>query len=758
MTVDNTKIDVLGKYRDLDDKNAQGEVLPQQETLNPTRVRDYLEKNGYTAQNFDQRFNYKAALDIISGKTAKGEVQMHDALTKAHAYLDSIGQGDLIEQPNEMSFASTLNKELTRRNELNRTNDLTEAYRTYHTIRGLAKRSIDIKAHFTDQRKEAQVNTNKGIKEQFGTLLGNIRTNYGNMTGNEKLITVGGLLVATIWFVKSENETVKKIRSTVWDALKFTGVAVGAGVGVNYLFKLFTGKTALTSLNEYVTSSTADNKLWTETFKTDAKKAEILQKSTVYMGDKDFMDMAQRYREAKANNSNEVRLATVSEKDMDPKEVFLALDTFFSRYPVERMEARYRNYTTRPTWMDVVSTEMAEDGRIRMDANLPSRMLDGAQEYATRGWNWLMVGEGLGIGRYLYLKVRGKNGSDAEVKDFLEELKKTSVMKESELDDFLAKLSSREAAGFKNALHGLNTDALSGVKFNEVPGDALYIVSPAKLDMVAGNEKAMGDAVKNAQDKADEYLKRKYPQLKDNIEKFRDNTAGCRVVENSTFYWFIKMPLPGTPEFDRKSLGLEVEKNSLTERAKGVFGFSEADNRRGKEIFGPNDVIDYSKFYRDSDRERFRLHFLVDSSQSAEIGKICDWYARKYKVLNKTNEEVMDALFNNEDDMKACFKETGVKPAMERKKALLKEIDSDLTSIERSAASNLKGDTTAKAALADELRRDKGYLFRLSILGDPAARSKVTYDPNKPEELKKAKEDYEKYCKDFVDKRNVGAL
>ncbi len=742
---------LLGKYRELDDKNAQGEVAPENDTLNSTRVRGYLDTHGFNVSakaedvesNFNQRFNLKTGLEMLDGNHTKGETEMHRVISQAQQYLTSIDLPTLLEENSEGAFRSTLNKELLRRGALDREQQIIEAYLTYQTVRQLALNLLIYQQKFTEKLEAQKTSTEKDLKESFTGVIQDVSKNYSKMSGGEKLAAVGGLLALTIWFIKSENETVKGIRDTMWSGLKIAGIGTAGAVGFNYIYKLFSGKTAYTAFSEYTSSTVGKEEFLTDTFKTDEEKAALLRKSFVYLGDKDFLDLSKRYREAKARGEDEIRLPTVFDRDMNPKEIYTALDVFFTTYPAATLETKYRNYSDRQTWLQVVVTETAEDNRIPVyHGNLPSRVVDNVKEYSTRSWNWLWAGEGFGVLRYMYVKAWGKEDTPEKMVEWGKKKFENSAMDETALAKKLEYEQPSSALYFKNALSGVNIDPATGVKFSENPGDGLYVVSQVSLTGVAGDPKAASDALKSAQEKADTYIKTRYPQLGDKVEKFRSVTYGVQVVGNSSYYLFIKMPEKGTSEYERRNLGLEVgEAHSMETPDDKIFtGFN------------------YNTLKGDALRENFRLWFLVDAGQTAEINKIVEWYNINYRSKNMKADEVMKIVFEDEDVKKKALQQTGVLPSFQRKEALYKDINDDLTAIERDAARKIKGDTDAVVAMEEALKAERGNTLRLSIIGDSAARTRIPFDPMKPNAIENIKEDYEQWCKEFIEAKNLGRI
>lgn len=551
-------VDVLGKFREKDAKSKQGETLPDQETLNNARLRSYLDKNGVKADNFDTLFKLPQALDFLDKGSTKGEQEMAFIIREGQAYFEKIGLPYLIEDKSPESFTSTLKKELMRRNELDKLGKLQQAYLSFHTVRELAFRSLKIREHSDQKLKEQKTSTEKGLKEEFAGVIEDVKKNYSGMSSTEKLVAVGALIFGSIYIMKSDNDKVKKVKDYIWTGMKI----VGGGVGLNYVFKLLTGKTGLDTLTDLTKDTAAKDSFWIDTYKTDGKGAEILQKSTVYLADKDFMFLSKEYAKAKADGTHKVKVPGVDEKNMSQEEVYMALDTFFSRYPAVKLEPRFRN--AKPDerkWIDVISTCMAEDGILEFKGDFFQRAVEGTKEYFVRGWNWFWVNEeGFGVMRSLYLKVRGVDGTKEEIKDWAEKnlkaLLQNEVLKEDELHALIDEKKMNKP--FHDLLRSDAVDTVEpAVKFLEVEGDSMYIMSKVTIDATTATDRTITDTLDKSLRQAEDFLKRKYPEAAANLNKFMDVSKGVRVAEDSSFRLFVRMPLKGGAEYIRKAVMLD---------------------------------------------------------------------------------------------------------------------------------------------------------------------------------------------------------
>lgn len=763
-----SSLELLGKYRTADKKEADGALLPENETLNPVRVRDYLDKHGFNLGNFDQRFNVGTALEIVQGKATAGEGQMFDDITKAKNYLTTIGLPTLLEDNAEGSFKSTLNKELMTRKQLDKENELFSAWQAYQTIRKMGRNRYQIESKTGEDIKDVQVSTEKSIKDSLKGVLNDVKKGWRHMSGGEKLMGLGALILTTVAFVKyaDENPTLKGIKDTLWKGIKVAGGVVGGVTAANFVYKLYAHKSIFTAFDDATKSSVGTDKFWTDTFHTTTEKAENMHKGMVYLGNKDFMDLAQRFVAARNDGSKKILLPSVPESDMKPDEIYAALETFFSKFDVDKLMDRYKSYKPPRDFKEVYSIELAEDGHLNIQDNLASRAVDDIKEYATRGWNWLLVGEGFGVSRYLYLKAFGKNGSDDEVKQYVEKLKaEKPVMDDASLDKWLSDTCGpKSSLFFKTAMKGSNVDTATGIKFEENPGDSLYMMSSVSYVAVGGDDKALSAALKTASEKTDTFLKGRFPEIAENIDKFKETPKVITVVSDGTLRMFVRMPLKNSPEYARKSLGVQVRPGGLTDLYRDQP--AQREEKHGVEIFGPTDKIEYAKLFY-WDQEKLRVRFLMDSTQPAQMEQICDWFTRKYNTSTLTKDQVSEKLYNDDKDRAEALQQLGLsapgQQGLARLENFYKSAESDIIGIEKGAAKNIRNAGSVLEQEMEGLKRGTpaipgGYKIRLALLGDNAAKAAVGYDPDRPDALKNLLASYKKWCKDFIDQRNAGKI
>lgn len=732
-------LDLLKQVREADE---QKEVLkdPENKSLHPDRIRQYLEENEIDAENFERKFNFDAALDILRMKKTRGEVKLERELLAARDFLDEIDVKGLLDETGSelMSerdpsvFESSLKKLLLARGKEDQEEKVLKAHEKYLLIRNLAYRRVQILKQFEVKREEETKEVTAGLKEGFAKKVEEVKKNFKNMSTAEKAVAVGAVVFSAVWlFSQSDNPRVQRMKEHVWKGLKL----VGAGVGVNYAWKLFTGKTAIAALGDWSKETAGSQTFWKETFDTDAKHAEMLQKSTIYMGDKDILDLAKRYRDAKAAKKEEVRITSVAESDMSSKDIYFALDTFFKRYPVEKVEKKYQKEDKDARrWDAVIATELAVDNRLEYKEDVGSRMYDSVRSGFYNGYNWMISYGGLGLSREIYKWKWGKEGSDAEIKEWVEQNGQNVVDDEAGLKRHLEKTTRhRSAKNYQDVIdHGHRE---KGVKFLEVTGDSVYIMSEVGIVNLGANEKDVAKAWIKAQKQVEDFLKKRFPDHKENINKYIVAETGAGMVNPPRFVQFARMPLPGTPEYHALNTGERSPEEMIEERELHIF---KGDLRYN----------DFQKWEQD----KLRIHYGLDASQDKDIEKIMEEISRRYKPLGLPILKVKQDVLEDEELRDEVLEKAGVTPKLRGNSALLEDIDE----IEKDAAADIKGKEENYARIIDELKRTRGYKVRLAILGDKEARKALNYDPSKEDAYEDLKDKYTEICEQYVKVRNQG--
>lgn len=793
----------LGYYRRFDDKeavNAEHELIPEKQTLNARYVSDFLSKRGITPENFDKNFKITTAIDLTAAKHSKGEAEMFDVLTKTKAFLDQRGLTDLVENMNDSTVKSNIHYELEKRNELQHEADLQRGYYTYRTVKAYCDRMFKIREQATVSREKEKTKVEKGVKEEFAGVMEDVKKNFGDLGGKEKmLVVVGGLIGAAMLF-SSDSPRVAKIRETVWTCVKIGGFA---WLG-NTLFKVFTGKTALDTISDWSKSNTATESFWTKTYKTNSEQAEILRASTVYLGDKPFNYLAGEYLKARNLGKNRVELPTVMSKDMTPEQIYTSMDVFFKRYPAEQLIKKYAQVKPPPTWREVVGTEMIEDGSIEMQDSLISRTADAVHSTVNNAYNWVapkakaageyissgglaqgmakggealggavaVVGKGIGAGakglilgvgagvggvasgvyeggkgvgkgvvagagevlsdvgeaakaawawaKDTYRKNFGKEGSDDEVKEWAEKsLKNWDESQSGDLEKFIREHNAekKKADGYVEAMRNGSFERVNDVDVKYVvrDGDSIYVSAGCRVPGVIGNEQGVLDAMKKSDAAAREFLKKKYPQVAEKIDTFVEFSQGVYVVNDNSYKVFVRMPLPGTIEFNQRNAGRWTPE--------------EMKKRKDIEIFGPDNKFEYAKL-EPWEQNNLRLRFYLDSSQTSELDAVCDKYTRMYNTKGWAIDVVRKRFMENDPDRDEVYKALRFERKLYPNRGILEANESRISTLERDAAAKVVGSDDVKNAFEVRMRKDLGTVVRLALLGDKEAMRIYNYDPS----------------------------
>jgi hypothetical protein len=696
-----------------------------------------MESKKFTVDNFRITFNVRSAIEILNKGGTNGETAMIATIENGKKILEGIGKGELFEENSEASFHSTILKELRINNILDKETDVMQAYQAYHTVRDMAEKYIKLQKEFQEQREVAKTGAEKSYQDSFNETIRDVRKNFGHMKGSEKLLAVGGILLAGVLLFNSdeaEHPNIKKIKDAVVGMAKIGGVALGA----NYIYKIFSGQTLLESATDWSHDTVAKKGFFSESFKTDAEKGEMLRKSVICLGDKDFLDLAKKYKEVKASGQTKMEIQGVENKDMTPEEIFTAMDVFDKKYPVEKLQKRLEKAQPPYTWSKAVLLMMMEDGTIKTPNGIVSDSIDFMKEKSTVAWNeFFATAEGFGVVDTIYFKIWGKKPDknnpkeNAQLDELREQLKKEKKT-EKEFPEFVKEnFTSTSQAHFKDMLdhpkRGQNPDVI----FNEVKDDAVYIASKANFDIEEKSpEQAIRKMLDTAKENAKTFVKGKYPRIGDNFDRYIDpeQMKGVWITQGPSYTLFLRVYIPGSQEFERRSV---------------LLPSSERVENPHEEIFAPeegSERISYN-LLKDWEQERIRIAFAVDSSEGqklggGDIGSICDWYTKHFTGKQKPRKEVMTALFEDEDLREQAIEETGIRGGLNGNIDLLHKMDADLTEIEKDAAKDfnttwldkvnpyrlwIKEPSDAYEPLMQQMRQDYGYKVRLAILGDSAA-------------------------------------
>ncbi len=763
--IDYKAADLVSEYQKLDKKNALGEKTPDQETLEPERIRSYLQDHQFmgadlkTSQKyFKENFKFGTALDIAEQGKAVGEVEMAKVLNSAKTFVtDSKQDGfdtSVFEAPSSAAFLSTVNKYLlliipdgtnpldAKNKRSVKSEELLKAYLTYRAIRQNAEKSMEYRLKFTQERAGFKKETEaKSIMSDVKEVFRDLKKNFDHMDSKEKFAALASLLAISIYVATTKNESVSKVR----DQLKVAGkyiIGIGlAGVGGNYLTKLFTGKSALTMLGEGFSSTAGNPAFWKEQFQADEAQAAAIRDCIVKLGDQPATEVIRKYKQALADGSGKITVKGVDQKGLPADKMYQGLDKFFKKMAgseaqdktkmlawLTKLEQHYSTSgRTSRTFVDLVAEQMISKDYLKVDASFPDRVEHQVEDKVTRGWNWMWAGEGLtGLSPWLYQKVWGKPGTTEEVKKWIESLgsgkNKFSVIQEADLPAHVDQNYSKDSA---KAFKGLGTVAPNTIKISSVAQDSLYMTTAQTVDLSksgsdAGLQEALGKAIEDVKTR----ILKTHPDYKalpdDQLQKLLKVAGNVYIADGKKLQVYFRVPAQGTIEYGALTTGIPA----IEERKEGA----------GLDYF-INENLVYTGF-APWQQEQLRVRFALDHTQGTEAQQILDWFTMKYKGRNLLDSTVMKKVMEDDGDKEECLKAlSGIKRNLFNYEGILAPKLSEIKDIEKNAAAKIdssilntlkfwkEGNVDAYEALQWQMRKSLGYKVRLAILQDPDALS-----------------------------------
>lgn len=541
-----------------------GEHESEAQSLNASSIREYLEKKTppITLDNFDEKFNFSVALDLIENNPSTGEEMMAKELVGAKSMIDKLGLSSLLDSGSttEASFQKAVHEECAKRNIHELTEDnLVKAFSKYQIVKKRCKQVLESRDKVKKQLDVQQSTVEESYQDKFDKLWKDMKKNFNKMSTTEKLMTAGAVIGVTVMLTRdSENPKIQKVKNAIWSGLKLAGGGVVGGLAVNGIWKIFTGKSVLESISSETTSKIGNTEFWKQNFDADDKKAEAMSKAIVFTGDKKFSTLLENYKNAKSAGKKEIILPSVNESDISGEELYTALDTFFSKkgYEVDKLEEKYKK-NPNITWREVIGDQLVEDGHFDGAENIPAKVT----EYMGETWDkyvegLMSSGEGLALyKKYQPDKKPNENAVRAWLNGFIA---KEGIIKENEMEAYIrGKFEDKLARGFSNVLKGGTIDNETHTHFAENSGDGVYLMSTTALDLTGDPNKAYSMALQKAENQAVILMKRKYgsthPQVASNPHKYLQFLRGARALtgEGSEFVLFVRMPAPGTEEFNK---------------------------------------------------------------------------------------------------------------------------------------------------------------------------------------------------------------
>lgn len=348
-------------------------------------------------------------------------------------------------------------------------------------------------------------------------------------------------------------------------------------------------------------------------------------------------------------------------------------------------------------------------------------------EVAQAAWAWV---------KDLFKRNFGTEGTDDEVLTWSKKaLKNLDETQSGDLEKFIRENNpeKKKADGYVDAMRNGNYERVGDVDVKYMERDkgtstaAIFISAGCTIPLSEKGvtEQGVLDAMKKSDAGARDFLKKKYPQIADKIDAFVEFSQGVYVVSDRSYKVFVRMPLPGTDEFNQ--------------RMSGRWTPEEMKSRKNIEIFGTDNKLEYGKL-EPWEQNQLRLNFYLDASQTNELNAICDKYTRMYNTKGLPINVVKERFLNNTDDRDVVLAALQSSMKLDRKlytnRGLLEARESDIQKIEENAQSKVVGSDDVKKAFRESVRLKIGSRVRLALLGDSESMSFYNYDPSSTDKTK----------------------
>lgn len=525
----------IDALRAQDEKNQANEVAPEKQTLNSSRVINFLHKNGIVLNNLDNLFNLDTSIKLTTEGGTIMEKKLSNQFTEAKSILAKYNRLDVMTETTETTVASQL--ENLRTPPVNMTTaeaaKVMQAWNYHNLIRENARRILAVEESMKDSRKE-QMNPTKGIGETIQEKLGGARENWDKMSGGQKLAFAAIAIFGGAMLLKSDNEYVKGIKETL-----FTGVKIAGGAWLlNKAWYIFTGESAVDAITGTTKGSHQSSKFMMESFKTNEQGAETLNKAMVMIGDSSFVDLLDRYELAKANGKT-----TLEGTKMPPAEAYKAMEIFTNKYNAVLLRKEYSKYNPPIAFTQVMMAEMSKDPDVKLKESMFGRIADYGEDKFKRSYNYLSsTGPAVWIGQK-YRSIFGKEGSKEEIEDFTKKF--SHIIKDPEQfhPTIESKLAAKNLAAGKKfiecSLAGTK-DTKYGVKYKEGNDGYMYLIVEKDVGTKITEEKGLNETVQSAIDSAETFLASRFNVNKVDVPKKSEVFGSVYIQSNSSMKYLVR--------------------------------------------------------------------------------------------------------------------------------------------------------------------------------------------------------------------------
>ncbi len=525
----------IDALRASDEKNENNEIIPEKQTLNQSRVISFMAKNGIVYSNIDDLYNLDASLKLTNeGRTAM-ERKLAALFDNAKEILKKYESLDIMKEHDEHDVANQLEDLKTPPKSISRAQSdiVMQAWRQHNLIRDYAKRILGVEDGVKGTRKEL-MNPTPGIGDTIKDKLAGARENWDTMSGGQKLAFVAIAIFGGAMLMKSENEHVKAVRDSL-----FLGVKIaGAGWLLNKAWYIFTGESAFDAVTGATQPSQKSSKFMMETFKTTQQGAESLNKAVVMIGDCGFIDLLDRYEQAKEKGST-----NLEGTKMPAGEAYKAMDVFTNKYKADLLRKEYAKYKPPIAFTQVMIAEMSKDPDVKLKDSLVGRVADYGEDKFKQAYNYLAsTGPAVWIDKK-YRSIFGKDGTKAEIEEFSKQFGYVIDTPADFRKIIQTKMAARDLNSGKKFVDcdiSGKVNTKYGVKYLDGKDGYMYVIVEGNIGAKISDEKGLSQEVEKASDAAEAFLAEENKVNKSDVPRRLGVFGSVYIKSDSTMRYLVR--------------------------------------------------------------------------------------------------------------------------------------------------------------------------------------------------------------------------
>ncbi len=494
----------------IDALRSQDEAIddPNKQTLNFSRVLNFLRENGITVNNWDKDFTIDASLKLLnSANNTDTEKMLFTKLSEAKAVLTKYNRLDIFGEKNDSVIDQQINNLKTPPNNMTQgeATKVIQGWNYFNVIRVHAMRLLRVEESGRLSREREFV-SRPGVTETITSTvqdkLGTARENWDKLEGKQKLLMAGVALIGGIMFFNSKNVIIGKIKETLTTGAK----ALGAAWLFDKVWYLFTGEGVIDTVTGTTSEGHKKSPFLKEAFNTTEQGAGIMSKAMVLMGEFNFNDLTARYEEAIADGSR-----TIEGTRMPPNEAFQAMEIFFNKYPLNRVKAEYSKYNPPIAFNQVITIELARDPHVKLEEALTTRVADSITDNFKKGYNYLASSAATTWLGEKFKLWKGREATKEDLDDFVKSFQHV-VKNESE---FLTAINGPVvkdnviAKQFVEANQKGLTDSSHGLKYLKGNDGHIYMIASKSLDEMS-KVSGFSDVLQKCVNDSELFLQEKY--------------------------------------------------------------------------------------------------------------------------------------------------------------------------------------------------------------------------------------------------------